>query len=66
MFISVHYLQVLRLGVTQPTDYHTPGSDYMTKRARKAWLQERAFLALYVAAHRGHEKLVRSLIEAGE
>lgn len=56
---------VLRLGVTQPTDYHTPGSDYMTKRARKAWLQERAFLALYVAAHRGHEKLVRSLIEAG-
>ena len=37
----------------------------MTKRARKSWLQERAFLALYVAAHRGHEKLVRKLIEAG-
>ncbi|XP_060575576.1 uncharacterized protein LOC132733022 isoform X3 [Ruditapes philippinarum] len=56
---------VFRLGVTQPTDYHTPGSDYMTKRARKAWLQERAFLALFIAAHRGHEKLVRRLIEAG-
>lgn len=56
---------VFRLGVTQPTSYHTPGSDYMTKRARKAWLQERAFLALFIAAHRGHEKLVRHLIEAG-
>lgn len=56
---------VFRLGVTQPTTYHTPGSDYMTKRARKAWLEERAFLALFVAAHRGHEKLVRSLIDAG-
>ncbi|WAR11434.1 ANR60-like protein [Mya arenaria] len=57
--------QVFRLGVTQPTSYHTPGSDYMTKRARKAWLQERAFLALYVASHRGHENLVRKLIESG-
>ncbi|XP_052816488.1 ankyrin repeat and SAM domain-containing protein 4B-like isoform X2 [Mya arenaria] len=56
---------VFRLGVTQPTSYHTPGSDYMTKRARKAWLQERAFLALYVASHRGHENLVRKLIESG-
>ncbi|XP_053402143.1 uncharacterized protein LOC128557808 isoform X2 [Mercenaria mercenaria] len=56
---------VFRLGVTQPTSYHTPGSEYMTKRARKAWLQERAFLALFIAAHRGHDKLVRRLIEAG-
>ncbi|KAH3772477.1 uncharacterized protein LOC127845705 isoform X2 [Dreissena polymorpha] len=56
---------VFRLGVSQPTTYHTPGSDYMTKRARKAWLQERAFLALFIAAHRGHEKLVRRLLESG-
>lgn len=56
---------VFRLGVTQTTTYHTPGSDYMTKRARRAWLQERAFFALFIAAHRGHERLVRSLIEAG-
>lgn len=56
---------VFRLGVTSQTSYHTPGSDYMTKRARKAWLQERAFLALFVAAHRGHQKLVSRLIEAG-
>lgn len=56
---------VFKLGVSQPTSYHTPGSDYMTKRARKAWLQERAFLALFIAAHRGHEKLVSRLIQAG-
>lgn len=37
----------------------------MTKKARKAWLEERAFLALVIAAHRGHEKLVKRLIEAG-
>lgn len=56
---------MFRLGVTQPTAYHTPGSDYMTKKARKAWLEERAFLALFIAAHRGHETLVKRLIESG-
>lgn len=56
---------VFSLGVTNPTSYRTPHSDYMTKKARKAWLEERAFLALVIAAHRGHEKLVKRLIEAG-
>jgi hypothetical protein len=27
---------------------------------------ERAFVALFVASHRGHEKLVRRLIDAGK
>ena len=54
------------LGVTNPTTYHTPQSDYMTKRARKAWLEERAFLALFIAAHRGHENLVKKLIDSGK
>ncbi|KAK3596887.1 hypothetical protein CHS0354_029074 [Potamilus streckersoni] len=56
---------VFKLGVTQPTDYRTPHSDYMTKRARKIWLEERAFLALFIAAHRGHIKLVKKLIDSG-
>nr|KAG5689821.1 hypothetical protein BaRGS_029299 [Batillaria attramentaria] len=37
---------VMQLGVTNPTDYRSPNSDYMTKRARKAWLEERAAVAL--------------------
>ncbi|KAK3086422.1 hypothetical protein FSP39_018250 [Pinctada imbricata] len=56
---------VFSLGVTIPTAYRTPQSDYMTKRAKKAWLEERGFLALFIAAHRGHEKLVKRLIETG-
>ncbi|KAJ8302991.1 hypothetical protein KUTeg_019387 [Tegillarca granosa] len=56
---------VFSLGVTYPTDYKTPHSDYMTKRARKAWIEERAFLALYIAAHRGYQGLVKKLIDAG-
>ncbi|XP_005092657.1 uncharacterized protein LOC101845386 isoform X2 [Aplysia californica] len=56
---------VFRLGVTNPSDYHTPASDYMTKRSRKAWLEERAFIALCLASHRGHEELAVRLIENG-
>jgi len=56
---------VFKLGVTHPADYHTPASDYMTKRARKAWLEERAFIALCLAAHRGHQELAQRLIENG-
>ncbi|XP_021343788.1 uncharacterized protein LOC110443733 isoform X2 [Mizuhopecten yessoensis] len=56
---------VFSLGVTNPTTYKTPQSDYMTKRARKIWLEERAFLALFIAAHRGHDKLVQQLIDCG-
>ncbi|GFR93819.1 ankyrin repeat domain-containing protein 60 [Elysia marginata] len=56
---------VFRLGVTNPSDYHTPASDYMTKRARATWLEERGFIALCLAAHRGHEELVLKLINSG-
>lgn len=59
------YLQVFRLGVSSLSDYHTPASDYMSKTARKDWLEERAFIALCLAAHRGHEELVVKLIENG-
>ncbi|KAK6185952.1 hypothetical protein SNE40_008079 [Patella caerulea] len=56
---------VFRLGVTYPTDYQTPNSQYMAVRARKAWIEERAFVALCIAANRGHDELVRKLIDAG-
>ncbi|CAL1532371.1 unnamed protein product [Lymnaea stagnalis] len=56
---------VFKLGVTDPSDYHTPASDYMTKKSRKAWLEERAFVALCLAAHRGYEEIAIKLIETG-
>ena len=61
----LHLLQVMMLGVTNPTEYRSPNSDYMTKRARKAWLEERAFVALTMAASRGYEKMCTRLIQSG-
>lgn len=37
----------------------------MTKKQRRPWIEERAFIALFIASHRGHEKLVKRLIDAG-
>ncbi|XP_052063178.1 uncharacterized protein LOC127702912 isoform X1 [Mytilus californianus] len=56
---------VFSLGVTANTTYHTPQSDYMTKKQRRPWIEERAFIALFIASHRGHDKLVKRLIDAG-
>ncbi|BFZ13542.1 hypothetical protein BsWGS_16581 [Bradybaena similaris] len=56
---------VFRIGVTSTSDYQTPASDYMSKKSRKEWLEERALIALCLAAHRGHEELVVSLIQHG-
>ncbi|XP_046328632.2 ankyrin repeat, SAM and basic leucine zipper domain-containing protein 1-like isoform X1 [Haliotis rufescens] len=56
---------VFSLGVTHPSDYKTPNSEYMIKRSRRAWYEERAFVALCIAAHRGHDKLCAKLIQAG-
>jgi hypothetical protein len=64
-FVTCHF-QVFKLGVTQDTDYRTPNLDYMTMRSRQVWLAERAFIALFMAAHRGHIKMVEKLIAAGK
>ena len=55
----------MMLGVTNPTEYRSPNSDYMTKRARKAWLEERAAVALSMAANRGFDKMCTRLIDSG-
>lgn len=57
--------EVLKLGVTQDTDYSTPSSKIMKPQTREAWIAERAFVALCIAAHRGHVILVQRLIEGG-
>ena len=38
----------------------------MDAGCKAEWLAERAFVALYIAAHRGHLKLCRQLVEVGE
>ncbi|XP_002734569.1 uncharacterized protein LOC100374676 [Saccoglossus kowalevskii] len=57
--------KVFALGVTQDTTYSTPNSQQMYPRARAAWIEERAFIALTIAAHRGYTRLVTQLIDAG-
>lgn len=37
----------------------------MKPQTREAWIAERAFVALCIAAHRGHVILVQKLIEGG-
>ena len=56
---------MFKLGVTQDTEFKTPNSEYMGSQAKSAWIAERAFTALYIAAHRGYLKLVEKLIHAG-
>ncbi|XP_077982652.1 uncharacterized protein LOC144437564 [Glandiceps talaboti] len=57
--------KVFSLGVTQDTKYTTPNSERMHQRQRVAWIKERAFVALCIAAHRGNTHLVSRLIDAG-
>ena len=59
-------MQVFQLGVTQSSDYTTPNLEYMMPSKRKQHLSERAFIALYIASHRGHIKLVEKLISEGK
>ena len=63
---SIYDFKVFRLGVTKDTDFKTPNSDYMGPQAKQAWIAERAFTALYIAAHRGYLKLAQKLIMAGK
>ena len=53
------------MGVTPDSTYRTPNSNYMNAKGVQAWLAERAFIALYVTCHRGHVKLVQTLVDSG-
>lgn len=59
-------LQLLALGVTKDSDYTTPNSKRMDAKARAAWISERNFVALLIAAHRGHVDIVRYLLKNGK
>ena len=56
---------MFKLGVTQNTSFNTPNSEHMSSNAKSAWIADRAFTALFIAAHRGYQKLVDKLIDTG-
>ncbi|XP_072489542.1 ankyrin repeat domain-containing protein 60 isoform X1 [Notamacropus eugenii] len=53
------------LGVTEDSLYRTPHSIRLRAEKYKEWIAERAFVALYIATHRGHFEAVRFLLENG-
>ena len=55
----------MKLGITKDCNFKSPASDYMSPAAKTEWMEERAFVALYVASHRGHHRLCQKLIEMG-
>ncbi|XP_013419849.1 uncharacterized protein LOC106180414 [Lingula anatina] len=56
---------VMKMGVSNKIDFKTPNSEYMGSKNKAVWIAERAFVALYIASHRGHLKMVQKLIQAG-
>ncbi|XDA82479.1 hypothetical protein R6Z07M_012355 [Ovis aries] len=53
------------LGVAEDTFYRTANSGRFDDRQWKKWISQRAFVALYVASHRGHSEAVQYLLEHG-
>ncbi|XP_036915728.1 ankyrin repeat domain-containing protein 60 [Sturnira hondurensis] len=53
------------LGVTEDSPYQTANSQYLGEKHWRTWVAQRAFVALYVASHRGHVEAVRYLLEHG-
>lgn len=54
--------KVMSLGVTRDSQYSDPNTNFMSPQRRKDWFLERAFVALYISAHRGHTELMKKLV----
>ncbi|NXI98585.1 ANR60 protein, partial [Psophia crepitans] len=54
-----------RLGVTGDTAGTTPYAELLGPEQRKEWAAHRAFVALFVASHRGHVETARFLLRHG-
>nr|KAF6470715.1 ankyrin repeat domain 60 [Molossus molossus] len=53
------------LGVTEDSPYQTAHVQHLGAQQWRRWTAQRAFVALYVASHRGHADAVRFLLEHG-
>ncbi|KAI5947632.1 Ankyrin repeat domain-containing protein 60 [Manis javanica] len=53
------------LGVTEDCCYRTANSQHFDGLEWKKWVSQRAFVALYITAHRGHLDAVQYLLEHG-
>ncbi|KAK2505227.1 hypothetical protein MC885_012271 [Smutsia gigantea] len=53
------------LGVTEDCCYRTANSQHLDDHESKKWVSQRAFVALYITAHRGHLDAVQYLLEHG-
>ncbi|XP_044842303.1 ankyrin repeat domain-containing protein 60 isoform X1 [Mauremys mutica] len=58
-------IQLMSLGVTKGSTCSTPNSQLLRPEEKKEWIAHRAFVALYVASHRGHTAAVEFLLENG-
>lgn len=61
----VFTLQLARLGVTEDCAGTTPYAELLGPEQKKEWAAHRAFVALFVASHRGHVETARFLLRHG-
>jgi len=57
--------EVLKLGVDAKSNFQNANVKQMNPTARVKWFRERASVALYIAAHRGHVNLIQKLLSTG-
>ncbi|GAB1287279.1 Ankyrin repeat domain 60 [Apodemus speciosus] len=53
------------LGISEDTFYRTANSQHFKGEQWRQWTAQRAFVALYISAHRGHVDAVQYLLELG-
>lgn len=58
-------LQLAQLGVTEEYAGTSPYAKILGPEQKKEWVAHRAFVALFVASHRGHVNNVKFLLSHG-
>ncbi|NXV91080.1 ANR60 protein, partial [Calonectris borealis] len=58
-------MKLARLGVTEDFVGTTPHAELLGPEQKKEWVAHRAFVALFVASHRGHVETARFLLRHG-